>query len=58
MYYSTEIEKYLELADQTGYDYLEENSKEIRMNMRINNYPIKVDKKEKGSYNWIVKIKL
>lgn len=28
--HSTELEKYLDLADQTGYYYLKENSKEIR----------------------------
>lgn len=28
--YSTELEKYLDLADKTGYYYLKENSKEIR----------------------------
>ena len=28
--HSTELEKYLELADQTGYYYLKENAKEIR----------------------------
>ena len=31
--HSTELEKYLDLADKTGYDYLKENSKEIRRKM-------------------------